>query len=50
MPLVRILQAFDHPDWLYEIKHDGFRALAIIEGHHCRLVSGRGTSWRAGIN
>jgi len=23
---------FDHPDWLYEIKHDGFRALAINEG------------------
>jgi bifunctional non-homologous end joining protein LigD len=42
MPLVRIPEPFDHPDWLYEIKHDGFRALAVIEGHHCRLVSRRG--------
>jgi hypothetical protein len=42
MPLVRIPEPFDHPDWLYEIKHDGFRALAIIEGHRCRLVSRRG--------
>jgi bifunctional non-homologous end joining protein LigD len=42
MPLVRIPEPFDHPDWLYEIKHDGFRALAIIEGHRCRLISRRG--------
>ena len=42
MPLVSIPQAFDHPDWLYEIKHDGFRALAIVDGHRCQLVSRRG--------
>jgi bifunctional non-homologous end joining protein LigD len=42
MPLVRIPEPFDHPDWLFEIKHDGFRALAIIEGHTCRLVSRHG--------
>jgi len=29
MPLVRAPEAFDHPDWLFELKHDGFRALAI---------------------
>jgi hypothetical protein len=23
MPLVRAPQAFDHPDWLFELKHDG---------------------------
>src|SRR4051794_2046721 len=28
MPLVRVPEPFDHPDWLYELKHDGFRALA----------------------
>ena len=33
---------FDNPDWLFEIKHDGFRALAAIEGHTCRRVSRRG--------
>jgi bifunctional non-homologous end joining protein LigD len=42
MPLVRIPEPFDHPDWLFELKHDGFRALAHVEGHHCRLVSRRG--------
>jgi hypothetical protein len=21
---------FDHPDWLYELKSDGFRALALV--------------------
>jgi ATP-dependent DNA ligase len=42
MPLIRVKQPFDHPDWLFELKHDGFRALAIIEGHGCSLVSRRG--------
>ena len=42
MPLVRIPEPFDHPDWLFELKHDGFRALAYVEGHCCRLVSRRG--------
>src|SRR5437763_2289962 len=42
MPLVRIPEPFDHPDWLFELKHDGFRALAYVDGHHCRLVSRRG--------
>jgi bifunctional non-homologous end joining protein LigD len=27
------------PDWLFEVKHDGFRALAQITGHHCQLRS-----------
>jgi bifunctional non-homologous end joining protein LigD len=42
MLLVKIREPFDHPDWLFEIKHDGFRALAIVEGHRCRLISRRG--------
>jgi len=42
MPLVRIPEPFDHPDWLFELKHDGFRALAHVDGHLCRLVSRRG--------
>lgn len=48
MPLVRLPQAFDAVDWLFEIKHDGFRALAHVDGHQCRLVSRRGhvfTKW-----
>jgi ATP-dependent DNA ligase len=32
MPLVRLPEPFDHPDWVFELKHDGFRAVAHIEG------------------
>src|SRR5437879_2614343 len=32
-------EPFDHSDWLYELKLDGFRALAVIESGTCRLVS-----------
>jgi bifunctional non-homologous end joining protein LigD len=46
MPLVRIPDAFDHPDWLFELKLDGFRALAHIEGHHCKLVSRTGHTFK----
>jgi bifunctional non-homologous end joining protein LigD len=46
MPLVRIPEPFDHADWLFEVKHDGFRALAYVEGHRCRLVSRRGHEFR----
>ena len=41
MRLARSPQPFDHPDWLYEIKFDGFRALAYVEAGKCRLVSRR---------
>jgi ATP-dependent DNA ligase len=40
-PLVRIPKPFDHPAWIYEIKHDGFRALAHVEGCECRLLATR---------
>jgi bifunctional non-homologous end joining protein LigD len=39
MPLQRRKTAFDHPDWLFELKYDGFRALAYAEATGCRLVS-----------
>lgn len=32
-------EAFDDPDWIFEINHDGFRALAVIEHGHCRFFS-----------
>jgi bifunctional non-homologous end joining protein LigD len=34
-----IHEAFDHPDWLFEIKHDGYRAIAYVENGQCELVS-----------
>jgi len=32
-------KAFDNPDWLFEIKWDGYRAIAFIEDGRVRLVS-----------
>jgi|SRR6516165_5129351 bifunctional non-homologous end joining protein LigD len=32
-------EAFDDPAYLFELKHDGFRAIAYIEHAECRLVS-----------
>jgi bifunctional non-homologous end joining protein LigD len=30
---------FDNPDYIFELKHDGFRAIAYIEDGKCKLVS-----------
>lgn len=35
-------EPFDHANWLFELKHDGFRAIAFIEDGHCRLISRNG--------
>jgi bifunctional non-homologous end joining protein LigD len=32
-------KAFDNPDWLFELKWDGYRAIAFIEDARLRLVS-----------
>ena len=39
MPLNRKAEPFSHPDWVFEIKWDGFRSLAYIENGRCRLMS-----------
>lgn len=39
LPLRQIALPFDDPDWIYEIKYDGFRALAVIENGHCQFLS-----------
>ena len=42
MPMpVRQTVPFDHPDWIYEIQLDGFRALAFVEDIHCSFVTPR---------
>src|SRR5262245_3742368 len=42
MRLLRLPEPFDHEEFFYEVKFDGFRALAHIDGHHCQLVSRNG--------
>src|SRR5262249_22966856 len=44
--LSRRPQPFDSSDFIYEIKHDGFRALACVQGGECRLVSRNGNVFR----
>jgi ATP-dependent DNA ligase len=37
---------FDHPDWIFEPKLDGFRAVAYLEDGDCRLVSRNRNAFR----
>lgn len=39
MRLTRVAKPFDDPDYIFELKHDGFRAIAYIENSKCELVS-----------
>jgi bifunctional non-homologous end joining protein LigD len=47
LPLERARGPFTHADWLFEIKWDGFRALAYIENVRCRLVSRNGNEFKS---
>jgi hypothetical protein len=40
MRLARITEAFDQADWWFELKSNGFRALAHVAGHRRQRVSG----------
>jgi hypothetical protein len=42
MRLLHIHEPFDHPEFLFEPKMDGFRALADVNGHHRQLISRKG--------
>ena len=44
--LQRLPEAFDHPDWIFELKYDGYRALAFVEPGRSRLVSRKGHIYR----
>ena len=40
-------EPFDDPDWLFELKYDGFRAMAYIQNGSCRLVSRKGNAYES---
>jgi bifunctional non-homologous end joining protein LigD len=42
MPLLKRRLPFDDPDWIFELKYDGFRSLAIIEYGRTQLISRNG--------
>jgi len=45
LPLTRRPRPFSDAEWLFEIKHDGFRGLCYIEGGQARLVSRNGNQF-----
>jgi bifunctional non-homologous end joining protein LigD len=47
MPLSRKPAPFDHPDWMFELKYDGFRSLAIVQNGRCQLISRNGHSFNS---
>jgi bifunctional non-homologous end joining protein LigD len=44
MKLSRVAAAFDHPDFVFELKYDGFRCLTYISESRCDLVSSRSSN------
>ena len=46
MRLLRIPEPFDHPEFIFEPKLDGYRALAHVRGHRCELVSRNGHTFK----
>ena len=39
MRLRLVGEPFDHPDYIFELKHDGFRAIAYLQHGESKLVS-----------
>ena len=39
MRLRLVKEPFDDPDYLFELKHDGFRAVAYVQNSECKLIS-----------
>jgi ATP-dependent DNA ligase len=46
MPLAVLPAPFNHRDWLFEPKLDGFRAVAYIDNGTARLVSRKGNVYK----
>jgi bifunctional non-homologous end joining protein LigD len=47
LPLSRACATFSHPDWIFEIKWDGFRSLLYSGSDGVRLVSRNGNTFKA---
>jgi bifunctional non-homologous end joining protein LigD len=46
MLLGRKAEPFDDPDYLFELKYDGFRSFAVIRNGECSLVSRNGNDFK----
>jgi ATP-dependent DNA ligase len=38
---------FNHPEWIFEIKYDGFRCLVLLDHGRCKLVSRKRNEFRS---
>ena len=43
----RVAAPFDNADWIFELKHDGFRALAYIGDRRCDLISRKNNVYKS---
>jgi bifunctional non-homologous end joining protein LigD len=39
MRLRLVKEPFDHSDYIFELKHDGFRAVVYLQNGECKIVS-----------
>ena len=39
MRLRLVREPFDHPDYIFELKHDGFRAVTYVQNGECKILS-----------
>jgi bifunctional non-homologous end joining protein LigD len=47
MPLLRRSLPFDHPEWIFELKYDGFRSVVVIHNGRTELISRNGNSFKS---
>jgi bifunctional non-homologous end joining protein LigD len=47
MPLGRVREPFFYPEWIFEVKWDGFRSFVHIDCGVCRLVSRNGNQFKS---
>jgi bifunctional non-homologous end joining protein LigD len=50
MRLTRVAKPFDDPEYLFKLKHDGFRAIAFIEAGECKLVSRNSNQFKSFVS
>jgi ATP-dependent DNA ligase len=44
--LTSLKEPIGHPNWVYELKHDGFRGLLYVDREQAWLVSRKGRKFR----
>jgi bifunctional non-homologous end joining protein LigD len=47
MPLLPRTLPFDHPEWIFELKYDGFRSHAVIQNGRTQLISRNGNPFNS---